>query len=103
MEDLIEIRYSNSSSRSRSRSPERQESILPERRKSPVRLLPLTVLAADVVVKKDTMEVEIEMNDTEFISLKNSEKRSYNKRMRERQLLAEKHLLNLTQELLGQV
>jgi hypothetical protein len=103
MEEEVEVRYSMS--RSPSPAPERKRSRSPEGRKSPERVLPFTPLAtaATVIMKMDIMEVETEMNDTEFMSLKNSEKRSYNKRMRERHLLAEKHLLSLTQELLGQV
>ena len=103
MEDYDEVRYS--SSRSPSPVPERKRSRSPEPRKSPARLLSLSPppVPDRASVKKNTMEVEIEMKDCEFMSLKNSEKRSYTKRMRERNLLAEKHLVSVMQELLGQV
>lgn len=45
----------------------------------------------------------LDVTDTEYRKLGNREKRSYNKRMRTRNLLQEKHLVTIMQELYEQV
>lgn len=67
------------------RSPPRSRSASPPSRMNTITPRPLT------------------MSDAEFSCLKNREKRSHNRRMRSRNLLQEKHLVDVMQELYTQV
>jgi len=104
------VPYYESYSRSRSHSPNIRKSV--ERARSgspPIRNSPVGVRSVSPPVSRRSVSPphkpspSIEVTDDTFKNLKNREKRSYNKRMRERNLLSEKHLIDLMQELLAEV